>query len=212
MKAKNEIVERLLSYIISLPEGVETTTFEAVIAVYGKESYKNGDFYLDGEIIDDIELMNIDYAVRDNAKKYRVKLDSFKYDGMAIGLPFHIGFVVRHQGEIREKQWWVDHIAPILSGSKFEAKINPTENENCVIVVLKEEYREHKNKKDHFLAVKPYKRGGYSAWMKMEVYDTAKHVAKIPEPSRIHSNMPHFTNLSDEDMIFCIVQELVKLV
>ena len=206
MKTKNEIVEKLIAHIVSLPNGIVTTTFETVIAVYGKESYSNGDFTLEGEVIDNIEMIEIDYAVRTNARKFGVKLDSSQYDGTVTGLPFHIGFIVRHQGEIREKQWWVDNIAPLLQGSKFEVKINPTENENCVVVVLKEEYREHKKKKDHFIAIKPYKKGGYSAWMKMEVYDAAKRTADIPEPTRIHSNMPHFTNLIDEDMIFNIIR------
>ena len=116
------------------------------------------------------------------------------------------------QGEIREKEWWVDALNSILAGSKFEAKINPSENENCVIVVLKEEYREHKKKKDHFLAVKPYKNGGFSAWMKMEVYDNAKCCHVLTEPTRIHSNMPHFTKLKDEQMIFDIATELAKMI
>lgn len=116
------------------------------------------------------------------------------------------------QGEIRNKEWWVEAINSLLTGSKFEAKINPSENENCVIVVLKEAYREHKKKKDHYLAVKPYKNGGFSAWMKMEVYDNARCFHKLAEPTRIHSNMPHFTNLKDEQMIFDIITQLAKMI
>lgn len=204
-----EVANKLLEYIVTIPAGTEIATSEAIIAVYGRCYNENNDCVIDGEVLTTHELILLDYAVHDNATKYGIRLDGSKYANMVLGLPFNIGSDILR---IRDKQWWIDTIAPMLQGSKFEVKINPTENENCVIVVLKEEYREHKNKKDHFLAVKPYKRGGYSAWMKMEVYDAAKHVAKIPEPSRIHSNMPHFTNLSDEDMIFCIVKELVKLV
>ena len=119
---------------------------------------------------------------------------------------------VDYQGEIREKEWWVDAINSVLTGSKFEAKINPSENENCVIIVLKEEYKEHKKKKDHFLAVKPYKKGGFSAWMKMEVYDNAKCCHVLPEPTRIHSNMPHFTKLKDEQMLLDVATELAKMI
>ena len=111
--------------------------------------------------------------------------------------------------EIRTKQWWVENIKPILEGSKFEVKINPCENENCVIVILKEEYKEHKKKKDHYLAVKPYaKKDGFSAWMKMDVFKNSGCVNRLPEP-RVHSNMAHFTNLNDVEVIFDILKALV---
>jgi hypothetical protein len=111
--------------------------------------------------------------------------------------------------ELHDKKWWIDSITPILEGSKYEVKVNPCERENCVIVVLKEEYREHKKKKDHYLAVKPLKNGRFSAWMKMEVYDNAKGTYSLPEPTRIHSSMPHFTNINDEEFIFAVVKCLV---
>ena len=114
--------------------------------------------------------------------------------------------------DIHDNQWWIDYISPIIANSIFEVKVNPCENENCVIVVLKEEYREHNKKKDHYFAVKPYKKGGFSMWMKMDVYQSALCFQKLPEPTRIHSNMPHFTNLSNEDMIFRTVNELAKIV
>ena len=97
MKMKNEIVERLLAHVAALPNGTEFSTFEAVIAVYGKDCYDNGSFFIEGKVIDDIDLMQIDYAVRENAKKYGVRLDSSEYEGMALGLPFHIRFVIRHR-------------------------------------------------------------------------------------------------------------------
>lgn len=97
--------------------------------------------------------------------------------------------------EIRDKKWWVDYISPILVDSMFEVKVNPCENENCVIVVLKEEYKEYSKKKDHYLAIKPYKNGGFSMWMKMDVYRSALGYCKLPDPTRIHSNMPHFTRI-----------------
>lgn len=112
---------------------------------------------------------------------------------------------------IKDKQWWIDHISPILEGSKFEVKLNPCEREDCVVVVLKEEYKEHKKKKDHYLAVKPYKKGGYSAWMKMDVFVNASHDYALPEPTRIHSNMPHFTKLDDTEFIFNVVKKLVNM-
>lgn len=112
--------------------------------------------------------------------------------------------------EIRDKKWWVNYISPILVDSMFEVKINPCENENCVIVVLKEEYKEHNNKKDHYFAVKPYKNGGFSMWMKMDVYKNALCYCKLPFPTRIHSSMPHFTKMDDERLVFNILTCLVE--
>ena len=111
--------------------------------------------------------------------------------------------------EIRDKKWWVDYISPILVDSMFEVKVNPCENENCVIVVLKEEYKAHSKKKDHYLAVKPYKNGGFSMWMKMNVYKGALGYCKLPNPTRIHSNMPHFIKINDERLVFNILTCLV---
>ena len=206
---KTKIIEtanKLLEYIATLPAGTEISTSEAIVAVYGRCYNENNKCVIDDEVLDSYELIPIDYAVRENAKNFGIRLDGSKYAGMVLGLPCNIGADILR---IRDNQWWVDSIAPLLQGSKFEVKINPTENENCVIVVLKEEYREHKKKKDHFLAIKPYKKGGFSAWMKMEVYDAAKNIVAIPEPSRVHNNMPHFTNLMDEDMIFNIVRVMM---
>ena len=112
---------------------------------------------------------------------------------------------------MHDKQWWIDHISPILEGSKFEVKLNPCERENCVIVVLKDEYKEHKKKKDHYLAVKPCKNGGYSAWMKMDVFENAAHFYELPEPTRIHSNMPHFTKMHDTEFVLNVVEKLVNM-
>ena len=200
-----EIANKLLEYIATLPAGTEISTSEAITAVYGGCYNENNECVIDDEVLDSYELIPIDYAVRDNAKNFGIRLDGSKYAGMVLGLPCNIGADILR---IRDNQWWVDSIAPLLQDSKFEVKINPTENENCVIVVLKEEYREHKKKKDHFLAVKPYKKGGYSAWMKMEVYEAARSVVNFPEPSRIHSYMPHFTNMSDEEIILKTVRVL----
>ena len=112
--------------------------------------------------------------------------------------------------DIHDKQWWIDYISPILVDSMFEVKLNPCENENCVIVVLKEEYKVHNKKKDHYFAIKPYIKGGFSMWMKMDVYQSALSSRTLPEPTRIHSNMPHFIKMDDESLVLDIVACLVN--
>lgn len=111
--------------------------------------------------------------------------------------------------EIYNNAWWINAIAPMLEESKFEVKVNPTENENCVILVLKEEYRLTQKKKNHYLAVKSYVNGGFSTWMKKSLYEETIKDYICPTPTRWHSNMPHFNNQSDTQFIFNIVKTLV---
>ena len=107
---------------------------------------------------------------------------------------------------IRTKQWWVEKLNDILVESKLEAKINPCENENCVIVVLKEAYKEHEKKKDHHFAVKPYvKKDGFSAWMKSDEFKNFGLANILPSP-RIHNKMALFKDLTDEEAVFDAVK------
>ena len=94
---KNKIEEislEILDYLATVEEGTELTTWEAADAVYGK-IFNNGVYAIMGEEIDQVELMEIDYAIRKNAREKGLKLDSSKYDGMVIGLPYNIGYVIK---------------------------------------------------------------------------------------------------------------------
>ena len=94
---KNKIEEislEILDYLATVEEGTELTTWEAADAVYGK-IFNNGVYVIKGEEIDEVELMEIDYAIRRNARKKGLKLDSSKYDGMVIGLPYNIGYAIK---------------------------------------------------------------------------------------------------------------------
>ena len=94
---KNKIEEislEILDYLATVEEGTELTTWEAADAVYGK-IFNNGVYEIKGEELDEVELMEIDYAIRRNARKKGLKLDSSKYDGMVIGLPNNIGYVIK---------------------------------------------------------------------------------------------------------------------
>ena len=93
-KAKiEEIALEILDYLATVEEGTELTTWEAADAVYGR-IFNNGNYAIKGEEMDELELMDIDYAIRKNARKKGLKLDSSKYDGMVIGLPYNIGYVI----------------------------------------------------------------------------------------------------------------------
>lgn len=88
-----EIALEILDYLATVDEGSELTTWEAADAVYGR-IFNNGTYAIKGEEMDELELMQIDYAIRKNARKKGLKLDSSKYDGMVIGLPYNIGYVI----------------------------------------------------------------------------------------------------------------------
>lgn len=169
---------------------VHLTLFNATIDEGVPQMLEHTDLrWITAEEIGEYEFCPADVEILEKIKKHDKRID---------------------MANIHSKQWWIDQMAPILAGSRFEVKENPCERENCVIVVLKDEYKKHEKKKDHYLAVKPYKKGGYSAWMKMDVYMNAAQFYMLPEPTRIHSNMPHFTNLEDTDFILQVVENLVK--
>ena len=78
------VVNSVVEYIESLPEGSSTTTFKILSKLYGEESAWNMDpFSLHFEISDEIE------------RRGKVELDLSEYDGLIVGLPQNYTFVVR---------------------------------------------------------------------------------------------------------------------
>ena len=78
------VVNSVVEYIESLPEGSSTTTFKILSKLYGEESAWNMDpFSLHFEIYDEIE------------RRGKVELDLSEYDGLIVGLPQNYTFVVR---------------------------------------------------------------------------------------------------------------------
>ena len=74
------VIEYLISHV-----GEETSTYEVVKESHGEEMIKN---------VDSLEWMDINDEVRKLAKLYGFKLDSSKYYGMVVGLPYNIPFVI----------------------------------------------------------------------------------------------------------------------
>ena len=60
-----EIALEILAYLATVEEGTELTTWEAADAVYGR-IFIDGAYAIKGESIDELELMDIDYAIRKN--------------------------------------------------------------------------------------------------------------------------------------------------
>ena len=92
-----EIADKILAYLSALPDGTESCTSDAFLQIDSKNSFTEAGFAINGEVIDNCDLFEIDYAVRKNANKYGIILDSSNYDGMVIGLPYNIGYIVKRR-------------------------------------------------------------------------------------------------------------------
>lgn len=89
----------LLDYIETLRSRTEISTSEAFIKVFGAECLSKRSCNVDDQTIENIDFFDVDRAVRANASKRNLILDSSKYDGQHIGLPYNIRYVIRkHKG------------------------------------------------------------------------------------------------------------------
>ena len=89
----------LLDYIETLKSRTEISTSEAFLKVFGAESLSNSSCYIDGQMVENIDFFEVDRAVRSNASKHNLILDSSKYDGQHIGLPYNIRYAIKkHKG------------------------------------------------------------------------------------------------------------------
>lgn len=84
-KVTAPMISKIFEYLTSLPGGTEVTTYEVAERVLGRE-YCEMHF-----------LFDLDYEIRKRAKKYKLILDSSKYDGLITGLPYNIGYIIKKQ-------------------------------------------------------------------------------------------------------------------
>ncbi len=86
-----EISNKIVDYLISLPEGTELSTSEAYKLVYNRE-------YYDLELEFSFEFVfELNSMVLKMAKQKGLILDDSKYNDMETGLPFNIPYVVGHR-------------------------------------------------------------------------------------------------------------------
>ena len=91
----NVIAQSLLEKIKTLPDGTEISTSELMDSVYTYSSYADGVYSYGDFSCDTKDYFKIHSLLRQKAKENGIELDSSRYAGMALGLPFHIGFVIR---------------------------------------------------------------------------------------------------------------------
>lgn len=98
MKKNNEQIQaialEILDYLETLEEGVEISTGEVIRRLY--EGWTDRHVYvIKGDEYEDYELIRIHNAVKRNASKKGLKLDSSKYDDQIIGMPHNVGYVIK---------------------------------------------------------------------------------------------------------------------
>lgn len=90
----NEIASTIVEYLMTLPSGTAISTSDAVDRILGCKFLTGGDYQIGGEPVDTMEFFDIDATVRRLAEKRDLVLDSSAYAGAAVGLPFHIPYII----------------------------------------------------------------------------------------------------------------------
>ena len=83
-----EILEKMIEFIKGVEDGAEYSTIEIL-----------NELGINYEETDTYDLFELDYQLKKEARKNKIKLDSSTFEGMAVGLPYNIPFVIRKKRE-----------------------------------------------------------------------------------------------------------------
>lgn len=92
----NEIANKILVYLENISTGTEICTREVFLCVYGQDFFNNS-CAINGEPIEDFDLIEVDYLVRKIAYRHKLILDSSHYDNMVTGLPHNIPYIIKRR-------------------------------------------------------------------------------------------------------------------
>lgn len=93
----SDFANKIVEYLLTLPEGTEISTSEAANAVFGCTFADSGDYKFGETIVTFEEYFDIHHAVHKKAKKKGLILDDSKYDDMVIGLLFNIPYEIKRK-------------------------------------------------------------------------------------------------------------------
>ena len=93
----NKIVSAVIQQLRETKNGTQTCTSQLVDAVLNYKTFSNGTYFYEECAIGDMEFFEIDRKVREQAPKEGIVLDSSRYAGKAIGLPYNCPYIVRHK-------------------------------------------------------------------------------------------------------------------
>ena len=88
----DKIIEKLVE-ALEQRIGNEISTSQLINEVYGVNCLR--ECVLEGISVDDAVLFDIDKLLIKAAKKKGIKLDSSKYYGQVVGLPYNVPFVIK---------------------------------------------------------------------------------------------------------------------
>lgn len=91
-----EIADKILNYLLSLPEGTEITTSQALKNMCDGAT-KAGESGILCPELSTRDLFEINLAVRKGASEKGLILDDSKYTDAPMGLPFHNPYTVRRK-------------------------------------------------------------------------------------------------------------------
>ena len=112
------IVSDLVEELRELPDRTDLTTWQLM----DRAGYANEELSNEG-------LMDIDYALRQAARKAHITLDGSKHDGKVEGLPFNLDYIVRNaKAQIRCPRCGSYDTARILYGRSIGGKDARREN------------------------------------------------------------------------------------
>lgn len=83
-----EILGKMIEFIKGVEDGAEYSTTE-ILKELGI-NYEETDTY---------DLFELDYQLKKEVRKHKIKLDSSAFEGMAVGLPYNIPFVINKKKE-----------------------------------------------------------------------------------------------------------------
>lgn len=82
------VLEKMIEFIKGVEDGAEYSTTE-ILKELGI-NYEEADTY---------DLFELDYQLKKKVRKHKIKLDSSAFDGMGVGLPYNIPFVIHKKKE-----------------------------------------------------------------------------------------------------------------
>ena len=91
-------LEKMIEFIKGVEDGAEYSTTE-ILKELGI-NYDEADTY---------DLFELDYQLKKEVRKNKIKLDSSAFEGMVVGLPYNIPFVINKKKEwyyVKRYLWW----------------------------------------------------------------------------------------------------------
>lgn len=94
-ETKDHLISQMICKLKELPSGTEICTSELLKIISKQVVYSNGGSIYDGILLENIDMMSLNRELKIMAKKSGLIIDDSIHEDEVLGLPYHIGFVVR---------------------------------------------------------------------------------------------------------------------